>query len=351
MPVELTEKQPGDVTTSTQAGTPAAPVNLVTAASAEAPLAPVTAQGGAKPEAPAPVAQPDANAPAQQPPAQQKPRETFVMTQDKLREVKKDEARKALLREAKQAGFNSVEEYRVAVTQALARERGVAAAKEGQQAQQPPAQAKPAEQPAANAPPPARAVPMQSNDQQKVEMMAAAKAKAEKEARELRKQMEAMKGDMVLKSSAAKAGITEDASAEFALFLLRKHADTLTDAELDEFDPDTWFPKLRETRPHLFTNNPIIEHGSTTAGDGAPAAREATTSTGANPAGANATPGQRPPTPPTKTQQQDANTPAQPDALKMSDSEFAEWSQKRGYSRPNGSTSYPTPLPRGGGQG
>lgn len=235
------------------------------------------------------------------------------------RERGKKEAMAELEKQAKTAGFESLQAM-FATTAALVRGQGNGQPKANGKPQRPQPQAhtqanvEVAEQPAS--------APQRQNgqhqgrswkEQRRHEQQLERERKARDEERRFRLQeekrrkraeqhTEALEAEMYLREQAIMAGVKD---VDYAVTLLRRSIEGKSEKELQTYDEQKFFTDLREKHPYLFGE----------------VVRPVTTGTGAGNA----------PTapPPGKVTQQTANN-AQVDAAKMNDKEFKDHLRKRG---------------------
>lgn len=205
------------------------------------PAATSTAQPGAQP--PAADAQ-------QQPPA--KTSQVLTIPANTMGKIKKDERAKGALAVAKELGYESVEEMKAAHAQLKKRPNA--------RPQNPPRSApQPAQGRGPSSPPPRQgpqgnrpqAPTAPAHDPERAQLGQRA-ARAEKQVRELKRQMLAREGEQELREAAVRAGITRSEDISYALHLIERELASKSKEELDAFDENAWFANLRKRSPYLF---------------------------------------------------------------------------------------------------
>lgn len=228
-----------------------------------------------------------------------------VLSQSAFKRLKtesREKGRKEALSEfAKEAGFTSVEDLQKALK---ARKAAPAQDPTLRPNQEP--QAQPNRQ---NERPDRRTVERwereRTQTQKQIEQLRVQHKETTAQAKSLQQALDAKDAEMQLYASATAAGIRQD--PEYAIRLLTKHVEGLSDEETAKFDEAKFFAGLRETHPYLFGE----------------VVRPATTGTGAGAAPAAPKPGD--------ASQRDAQN-NQVDVRKMNPEEYRKHLAARGFS-------------------
>lgn len=173
-------------------------------------------------------------------------RKVHHIPQDSLKKLKaaqrergKTEAIEAIITQAKQKGFNSLDDlFTSAAAYKEAQSAVDAAAEEREQAQQRSEIAAATEE--------RKRYETERSAREKAERLASQEAR---KARELQRQLDAERADNHLRLLFSQHGMQD---ADYGLHLLTKHLSGKSDDEINVFDEDKWVGGLKKSHPHLF---------------------------------------------------------------------------------------------------